>query len=299
MKSVIVGAVESTKILLESMLKTNFPVQMVFSLDEQYSANVSGYYPLHRIAIANDIPHKTFKNINDLENINLLRQIEPDYIFVVGLSQLVKKELMDCAQRGVIGFHPTPLPKFRGRAAIVWQILLGVNATKCSMFLIDDGMDSGDLLGQEDYLIEPNDYACDVTEKCLKAAERLFIRVLPLIQHDNIVPVPQDESKATYLLKRTPEDGMIDWTASIKEIHTLIRAASKPYPGAFSNYDGKVKVIFWHANIKYNDKYIGIPGQIAYVDGRKIIIVCKDGLLEVDDYLSECSSKLSVGHKFK
>ena len=69
-------------------------------------------------------------------------------------SQLIDKEIIDAAKIGAIGFHPTPLPKFRGRAALVWQVLLGVKDTKCSLFFIDEGMDSGDIIGQEEYTIE-------------------------------------------------------------------------------------------------------------------------------------------------
>ena len=100
---------------------------MVFSLDEKYSKNVSGYYPIHKIAEENGIPYHKFRKINEEENINLIKEISPDYIFVIGLSQLIDKEIIDSAKKGVIGYHPTPLPKFRGRAAIPWQILLGIN----------------------------------------------------------------------------------------------------------------------------------------------------------------------------
>ena len=134
MKTIVVGAVGSTKDLLETMIKLNFPISMVFSLDEKYSENVSGYFPNHNIAISNNIPYKKFKNINDNENIEIIEKIAPDLIFVVGLSQLVKQPLLNCAKLGVVGFHPTPLPKFRGRAAIVWQILLGITKTKCTLF---------------------------------------------------------------------------------------------------------------------------------------------------------------------
>lgn len=299
MKSIVVGSVGSSKILLEEMLKLNFPVNIVFSLDEQYAKNVSGYVPLHEIAAKNNIPYKKFKNINDVENINIIKEINPDYIFVVGLSQLVSKDLIDCAKKGVVGYHPTNLPKHRGRAPIPWQILLGVRETKCSLFFIDEGVDSGDIIGQEEYIIEDTDYAADVSLKSREAFKRLLRKVLPKIMDGSIEPIKQNEDEATYLLKRTPEDGLIDWKEPVEKIHRLIRAVSKPYPGAFSYFDGKHKIIFWKADYINNDRYIGIPGQIAKKTNEYIDIVCVDGLLRVYEYENVDNVKIIEGYKFK
>jgi methionyl-tRNA formyltransferase len=299
LKTILIGSVESSKIVLEEMIAQHFYPEMVFSLDEQYSAEVSGYFPIHEIAEKNNIPCRKFRKINDLEHINTIVELKPDYIFVIGLSQLVSKKLIQSAKLGTIGFHPTPLPKYRGRAAVVWQILLGVRKTKCSLFLIDEGMDSGDILGQEEYVIERDDYALDVTEKIGEALRSLLRRVLPQVMTGTLNPVKQNEEDATYLLKRIPEDGQINWNDPVEKIHTLIRATSKPYPGAFANYDRDHKVIFWRADVIENKKYTGIPGQIAYVEKDSINIVCGDGLLRLYEYDNIDNVKIITGHKFK
>ncbi|MFS0645402.1 methionyl-tRNA formyltransferase [Siminovitchia sp. 179-K 8D1 HS] len=299
MKSILIGSVGSSKIILEEMIKLNFPIDMVFSLDEQYSENVSGYYPIHEIAKESKIPYRKFKKINTPEHIAIIKKINPDYIFVIGLSQLIGRDIIEAAKKGVIGFHPTPLPKFRGRAAMVWQVLLGVKATKCTLFFIDDGIDSGDIIGQEDYVIDDTDYAIDVSRKCQQAFKRLIQKVLPKLLDGSIKPVKQNEEEATYLLKRTPEDGLIDWNEPAEKIQRLIRAVSKPYPGAFSKYDGKHKVIFWKADYMDNNKYIGLPGQIAAIAEEYIDILCKEGLLRVYEYENADQVRLIVGHKFK
>lgn len=297
MKNIVIGSVGSSRVLLEEMVKLGFPVDMVFSLDEKYSKNVSGYDPIHEVAEANEIPYKKFKKISDSENIEIIKNIGPDYIFVIGLSQLVPKEMIDFAKKGVVGFHPTPLPKFRGRAALVWQILLGVRNTKCTLFMIDEGMDSGDILGQEDYIIEDTDYAIDVREKLLVAISKLSNKVLRQIMDGSINPIKQNEEEATYLLIRRPEDGKIDWNRPIKDIYALVRAVSHPYPGAFGMYDGEHQIIIWHADVLDNHKYIGIPGQIAEIYSDCILVVCHDGLLKITDYENVDGVTLRVGHK--
>ena len=109
----------------------------------------------------------------------------------------------------------------------------------------------------------------------------------------------QNEEEATYLLRRAPEDGLIDWDAPIKEIHTLIRAVSRPFPGAFGLYDGKHQLIIWRAEIMENKKYIGMRGQIAHITKEYIDVVCKDGLLHITDYSNVDNVKLFAGHKLR
>lgn len=299
MKSILIGSVGSSKQMLEAMVEVRFPITCVFSLDEEASANVSGYQPIHEIAEKNGIKYKKFKRINDRENVELIQNIAPDYIFVIGLSQLVKKEIIDSAKIGVVGFHPTALPKMRGRAANVWQVLLGVHDAKVSLFFIDEGTDSGDILGQEPYIIEDTDYAEDVGRKIDEAAAKLSRRVLKQIMDGTIQPMKQNEEDATYLLRRAPEDGLIDWNSSIVDIHRLIRAVSRPYPGAFGMYDGKHKFIIWRADIYDNPKYIGMNGQIAEIADDHIDVVCKDGLLRITEYENVDRVRLFAGHKLR
>lgn len=299
MRSVLIGSVGSSKRMLEAMISTHFSINHVFSVDEKYSEKISGYYPIHEIAEKNGIPYTKFHKINDEENIRLIREIDPDYIFVIGLSQLVSQEIIDMAKVGVVGFHPAPLPKMRGRAANVWEVLLGMHEVKCSVFFIDQGIDSGDIIGQQDFTIEDTDYASDVGRKIGEAANILFPRVLKEIMDGTYKRVKQNDEEATYTLKRTPEDGQIDWNDSIVNIHRLIRAVSKPYPGAFGLYDGKHKIIIWRAEMCDNTKYIGINGQIAELESGEMLVVCKDGLLKVTEYENVDHVKLFAGHKLK
>lgn len=299
MKSVLIGSVISSQIVLQEMINMRFPVDMVFSLDEQFSENVSGYYPIHKTAEENGIPYTKFRKISTEDNIQIIRDIAPDYVFVIGLSQIVSKEIIDIAKCGVVGFHPTALPKYRGRAALVWQVLLGVHETKCTMFFIDDGVDSGDILGQEEYFIEDTDYANDVRSKLFEALERLAPRVLNQILLGTLALKKQNDEEATYLLIRRAEDGLIDWKEPVEKIQRLIRAVSKPYPGAFGMYDGNHKIIIWKADYLKNKKYIGIPGQICEIHSDHFDVVGVDGLIRVWEYENVDSVKMLVGHKLK
>ncbi|MXQ50995.1 methionyl-tRNA formyltransferase [Salinicoccus hispanicus] len=298
MKTVLIGSVESSKIVLDAMINNAYPPEMVFGLDPQYSSNVSGYVDLSVIAEKHDIPCMTFRNINDQACVEQIKAISPDYIFVVGISQLIKEDIINAAARGVIGYHPTALPKYRGRAALPWLVILGEQESKSSLFFIDEGMDSGDIIDQETYLIGDNDYAHDVYHASNEALERMLERVLEKLKNDAVEATPQNEDEATYLLKRTPEDGRIDWSAASDDIYRLVRATSRPYPGAFFFYKDH-KVIVWEASVHPNTKYIGIPGQIIRSDSGTIDVLCMDGILRIEDYETVADFRFIDGNKFK
>lgn len=298
MKIIVIGAVASTKIIIEELIEAGNPPEFVFSLDESLSSTTSGYVPLHELARKKGIPSKQYRKINDRENVEIIKAIGPDYIFAVGFSQLVGQDILVVPKYGVIGVHPAPLPKFRGRAAIVWQMLLKVHSSKVSMFLMDEGIDSGPILGQEPFVIKDDDYISDVIVRTDAALITLAKRVIPQLLSGTLDPIMQNEDDATYLLMRTPEDGKIKWDQSAKDIELLIRSVSKPYPGAYALYENK-SVVFWKAKAVKNDIYIGLPGQIAYKDSERIGVVCKDGILEVFEYNCDDDCKFRIGHKFK
>lgn len=299
MKSVLIGSVSSSQVVLEELIGAGCPPETVFSLDEAVSADVSGYYPIHETAEAHGIPWRKFRKIGEPEHAEAIAALEPDYIFVVGLSQIVGKPILKAARKGVVGLHPAPLPKYRGRAAMVWQMLLGLEESAISLFLIDEGMDSGPILGQEPFPIGPDDYAEDMERNCLAALRTLLRRVIPQLRDGTARPVPQREEEATWLLRRGPEDGAIDWDRPMEEIHRLIRAVSRPYPGAFSHYDGKRLVTFWRAEMEKNPGYIGFPGQIAEKDDASFAVLCRDGLLRVTDWSCEEPFRMFAGHRFR
>ena len=204
MKTILIGAVTTTRRVLETMVEVNFPISYVFSLDDAVSENVSDYDPVFETAEKFNVPYKKFKKINDEENVKIIKEIDPDYIFVIGLSQLVKDEIINATKKGVVGFHPAPLPKYRGRATNVWQQLLGVKESAVSVFFIDDGIDSGDILAQEPYYIGDDDYCQDVLDKIDEVAIIAMRKVLIGLRDNTLVPVKQNDEEASYTLKRSP-----------------------------------------------------------------------------------------------
>lgn len=278
MRIVVAGATISTRQTLEALVRHEADVVGVLRLRDESSQSVTAFARLDEIAEPHGIPCATFRNINDAEIVDQVRQWQPDLMFVVGLSQLVRDEMMSIPKQGCVGFHPTFLPAGRGRAPLAW-LTLDSQPGACTFFLIDEGVDSGPIFVQEAFEISPGDYAADVGHKLEEATVRALDRWLPELLSGVWNPRPQDEVLATYNGKRGPDDGLIDWHQSAHEIHALIRAASNPHPGAYTWLKGD-RLLVWRAELEHHLPWRGVPGRILHLEAsRGALIQTGDGLL--------------------
>lgn len=281
-KIILAGAVSSSQRILKALLRNNMNVNAVFGLAQEASSGVSGYARLDDLAQKHHIPYHDFKNINQADVVAKIRSLQPDLLFAVGLSQLVKAELLDIPAHGCIGFHPTQLPQGRGRAPIAWLILEGKPGA-ATFFLMDENADAGPILAQAPFAVGKDDYAADVIASMEAAIDCALNGWLPHLKQGIWKPIAQDESRATFYGKRTPADGLIDWKQPAQNIYALIRAASRPHPGAFT-FSGSAKLIIWRAEPEPDLPYHGVPGRILLEDAeRGWLIQTGDGLLWISE----------------
>jgi len=249
-----------------------------------------------RIAKKHNLNFSYFSDINAEATIKFIEEANPDLLFVVGLSQLIKPELIDLPTVGCVGYHPTMLPEGRGRAAIAW-IIFGKAKAGATFFMIDDGVDSGDIIGQVPVTLNGTEYPQEVIDNIMDAIDELLDDLLPELKKGLINLQKQDDSKATYLGRRKPEDGLIDWSQKAKEIALLVRAVSRPLPGAFTFLSGR-KVIIWKAKELETKKYIGEPGRIALVEENSILVHTGEGILKIEEFEAVNVEEFKVGKKF-
>jgi methionyl-tRNA formyltransferase len=247
----------------------------VFTLPPSKASRHSDYADLAPVAARYRVPIVSVDNINDPEALKRLRECDTEYSFVVGWSQICQREFLDLSQKGAIGFHPSLLPENRGRAVIPWTILQGKRETGATLFWLAEGIDAGDILLQEKFAVAPDETSRTLYQKHLQAMERLLRQAFPLLRSGSAPRVPQDHTKATYCAKRTPADGLIDWTQPADSVWTLIRAVTKPYPGAFTYYKHR-KLVVWEAEKAGPAPFWGQPGQIQKVSESGALVQCGD-----------------------
>ncbi len=287
MKVALIGSVSSSKTALDALIRGGVDITAVLGLDESQADRVADYRSLRSPAQEAHLPFLSFVKVTDPAVEPFLRERPPDLIWCIGLSQLVPEQLLRIAPHGGVGFHPTMLPEGRGRAPVAWTILRGERAA-VNLFYLADEPDAGDIIVQREVLVLPDDYSEDLIHRTNQVLHEVILELAPAIKTGTIPRTPQDHSRATYYPKRTPADGLIDWSKSTDDVYRLIRAAGRPYPGAFS-YLGRAKVTIWRARsenpaLAPKDLHGKDPGTILSVnaDGRPLVKT-NDGSLRLTE----------------
>lgn len=277
MRIVLVGAVEGSAVAFNSLVEAGHPPSLLVTLPPQASNRHSDFVdltsPARKLGI--DV-HQTI-NINAEETIDAIRACEPDLTLVLGWSQICRQAFRDIASIGTLGFHPAALPRLRGRSVIPWTILRGEAFTGSTLFWLDDGVDSGDILLQRLFPLEPCETARSLYDKHTGNLNEMVPEAISLIRKGSPPRRPQEESLASYCAKRTPEDGLIDWHQRSVSILRLIRAVGDPYPGAFSRQEMETIRVDEAIAVPQPGRFIGIVGQVQAHTERGFIVQCADG----------------------
>lgn len=187
-----------------------------------------------------------------------IAEIAPDLILSAYYRRMIPMRVLEPAKRGAFNMHGSLLPKYRGRAPANWAILHGETRIGVTLHHMVKRADAGDIVDREPVEIGPEETTADVTVKCVAAARLVLGRQIDALLAGTAPREKQDESQATYFGGRKPEDGRIDWTKPAQDIVNLVRAVSEPYPGAFSDIDGK-RLFVWRARAIAGQ---GAPGTL-------------------------------------
>jgi methionyl-tRNA formyltransferase len=218
----------------------------------------------------NEVPLLIAQNRKDSEDI--IDSIKPDICIVVGWYWLINNELLNKIPMGMLGIHNSLLPKYRGGSPLIWSIINGEAEVGFSMFSFTEEMDEGDIWFQQSIELKNTYHVNDVLNEIEKQVEKHLSKNYLNIINGELKPKPQNHSDATYCAQRKPEDGLIDWNKSAKDIYNFIRAQSSPYPGAYTIFKDKKIIVQSAANDK--KVYYGTPGQVARISQEGIVVIC-------------------------
>jgi len=233
---------------IEEIYKINGHLDLIITLDDNKSKFKSGRVYLDNISKKHNIPLLKVNNVNDAEVIKSIKDLEIDWLFIIGWSQIAYRELLQTPKNGCIGMHPTLLPEGRGRASVPWAIIKKLKVTGVTMFKLDEGIDTGDIISQEKIELSPDITATELYEKVNNLHSLLIKKMWNNIINNSVTLVKQNNKLATEWPGRLPDDGEIKSHMTMDEAYTLIRATTKPYPGAFVRIDN-YKVIIWSAKL--------------------------------------------------
>jgi methionyl-tRNA formyltransferase len=228
---------------------------------------------IHNLALQNNFPVFTPKTLKSPETQKEFVDLKADIAVVVAYGLLLPKEILQAPKFGCINIHPSLLPKWRGAAPIQRTIMNGDLETGVDIILMDEGLDSGDILAEEKISLDNEINYQELAEKLSQIGANLLVKTLKNISQ--IKPIKQDHSKTIYAQKLSKEEFKIDWNFSAQQIHNKIRGLSGCGSAYFEINGEKIKI--HQAKIIDNDSHNYPAGKII---DDKLTIACKTGLIQ-------------------
>ena len=269
---------------LKALLAAGIQVDLVITHQDDPNENV-WFGSVAKLCADQDIPYLTPTANELLDLAPKLAALAPDYIFSFYYRYMIPAQILACAKIAALNMHGSLLPKYRGRAPVNWAILHGETQTGATLHIMEAKPDAGDIVGQSAVSIGPDETATDIFAKVSDAAVNVIKEILPSLTQGKVPRKPNDLENGSYFGGRKPSDGQIHWNQNATQVHNLVRAVAPPYPGAFTDHQGKTMVVA-RTSLKgpFPDKLnLGVPG-IQVVDNR-VFGICGDRqVVEVLDW---------------
>ncbi len=299
MRIVFMGTPDYAAVTLQKLIDEKFDIAAVFAQPDKPVGRKQILTPPETKVLAQlyNIPVYQPKTLRDGEAYNILKELNPDAIVVVAYGKILPKEILDLAKYGCINGHASLLPRLRGASPIQWSIVTGDKQTGVTTMLMDEGMDTGDILETVVTDIGEEETAEELFDRLAPLSADLMVSTLKKAQEGTLNPKKQDESSATYAPIIKKEMAHIDFTKTADEICNAVRGFySWPCAYCFIN-DKRIKVIkAVKSTLKHSDSGIVISSD------DKLVISCLDGSVELVTVQPEGAKVMSAaqmlnGHK--
>jgi len=250
--------------------------------------------PVKQVALEAGIPLHQPEKIRTPESEKILREIAPEAIVIIAYGQIIPARLLDIPRLGWINLHASLLPKYRGAAPIQWAIANGEKKTGLTTMRIDAGMDTGDIVLQEEMEIGGKETTPELAAKLSAAGAPLMEKTLCGLGDGSLKPRAQDHASATKAPVLKKEDGRIDWNWTAAEIFNRQRAFT-PWPGIFTTFRRQSCQL---QGVASEQRREGLQAGTIVWDGKNLSVVCGGGTLLSVLYVKLEGRKQVPGQEF-
>jgi methionyl-tRNA formyltransferase len=250
--------------------------------------------PVKRLALDCGLDLFQPESINTPQSYSKVAEWDPEVIVVVAFGQILKPHILELPPLECINVHASLLPRYRGAAPIHWAVINGERKTGVTTMYMDQGMDTGDIILQEELAIGELETTGEVHDRLARLGADVLLRTLHLIREGQAPRSPQDDSKASYAPLLTREHEVIDWGLSAAQIVNHIRGLN-PWPGSFTTWKGKT-IKLWRAHVWDNGKNAarGLAGQVVIAGKEGIIVQTGKGLIAITELQMQNRSRLDA-----
>ena len=244
-----------------------------------------------------NIPYIKSENINSQEFISMIQKYNTDIFVSMSFNQIFKEPLISLPPLKTINCHAGKLPRYRGRNILNWVLINDEKEFGITIHYIDDGIDTGDIILQETFLISENDDYTSLLETAHTKCADLLYKALQLFALNAVKPTKQDHTQGFYCPMRISGDELIDWNQTSRKIFNFIRALNAPELGAKSYIRDQEIIIYKSQLINNAPSYIFTAGVIVGIEKNDLIIKTLDSTLKITDY--NYKHKLKIGDRLK
>ena len=220
-----------------------------------------------------------------------LRHWEPDVIVVTAFGRILPPAILELPPRGCINVHGSLLPKYRGAGPVQWAVINGERETGITTLMMDEGMDTGDMLLQERVEIRPDDTAGTLGLRLAEVGGRLLVETLRQLKTGTLSPQPQDPSLATMAPLLKKEDGLIDWTLPAQDIANRVRGLS-PWPGVYTFVNGE-RWILWRVGLSEESRGV-VAGTVTQVTKDRVEVATGRGTIQIVEIQPSNSRRMTM-----
>jgi methionyl-tRNA formyltransferase len=289
--------------ILSFLIKNSFHiVAVVTQPDRPRGRNLQpSYSPVKEIALISELPLLQPEKVSTPENVEIIKQYEPDLFIVVAYGEIIKKSLLDVPKLGPYNIHASLLPKYRGAAPIQRCLMNGEEKTGINIIEMTPQMDAGDVVASAEIAIGPEMTFGELEKALCDLGCELTLKFLNGIREGILYKHPQDHSLATLAPKLHAEDERIDWNRPARVLHNLIRALS-PRPGAWCPIylgDEEKRLKIKRTRVAAQESQELSPGSVITLDKHRCIIACKEGALELLEVQLEGKKPMPVSEFLK
>ena len=310
MKIVFMGTPDLAAEVLDTMMKNGCEVTLAVTQPDRPKGRGKSVIktPVHECADRWGIPVFSPVRVKRPEAVERLREEAPDLIVVAAFGQILSKEILDLPRLGCVNVHASLLPAYRGAAPIQWAVINGEEKSGVTIMQMDEGLDTGDILLQEEIPLVADETGESLYNKMAKLGGELLVKALPMIEQGTLTPVRQDDAASSYAPMLRKEMGNIDWTMPAVKIERLVRGLNS-WPGAYTFMNGKMLKI-WRAEVCGAGGCGGAasaagepsdvpaagaePGTVVGTDKKKIYVACGEGVLALTEVQYEGKKRMNT-----
>lgn len=296
MKIIFMGTPDFAAASLEALIASRHEIQAVVTQPDKPKGRKGELTPSPVKVVAEGKGIKVYQplKVRDEEFVKTLRAYNPDVIVVVAFGQIIPLSILQMPKYGCVNIHGSLLPKYRGAAPIQWAVLDGEKETGITTILMDEGIDTGDILLKKTIKIDTDETSGSLFDKLMALGAETILETLDELEKGNLTPIKQGDSPTAYAKMLTKAMGLIDFTRSAKELDCFVRGMD-PWPSAYTLLAGKTLKLWKVRAVEKSGK----AGSVIEIGKESFTIACGEGAIEVLEVQLEGKKRMSAGDFLK